>query len=295
MTIRHLRVFHTVCKHMSMTEAAKELYLTQSAVSQTVKELEAHYGQTLFDRFPRRIELTEAGKVLEEIASGILLSLNEIEPQLAMVGTGGTVRVGANLSVGTVLIHEYLNAFEQLRPDTKVELTVTRGSVLIPMLLENKLDLALMEDPGREQEFIVEPFYNDRIIFVGRPDCPAAKKKSVSLEEITKEDLLLRERGAGVRDQFEYIVKAHGINVHPAWESSSTTALVRAVMGGRGIAVVPYLLVEDYLKEGKLKEIHVRDVSLGRLLNIVRHRRKHLTPAVKDFTDVVRSCAENRK
>lgn len=288
MTLRHLKVFHTVCKHKSMTLAAKELYLTQSAVSQTIRELEEHYGTVLFERFPRRIELTETAKALDKIAADILLSYNEIDSQVAMAATGGILRVGANLSAGTALIHDYLATFEQLHPQTKVTVMVTRGSVLLPKLLENELDLVLMETPSDSSEFIVEPFYDDRIIFIGPSDSPLADKKKVSLKQIVSENLLLREQGAGVRNQFDQIMQSKGISVTPVWESSSNTALVKAVMHGRGIAVVPYLLVKDDLEAGRIREIHVQDVSLARKLSIVCHKKKHLNPLLRDFMDIIR-------
>lgn len=289
MTLRHLRVFLSVCQHRSMTGAAQELFLTQPAVSQTIRELEEYYSTSLFDRFPRRLELTKSGELLRETANNILFSLNEVETRIRFEELVGRLRIGANLSAGTVLVHPVLQEFQKNHPDTRIELLVTRASVLEEKLNENELDFCLMELSGRENDFVAEPFYEDRIVLVGRPDSPYAARENLRLRDMEKESFLLREKGAGVRDQFDHLVLAHKLEIHPAWESSSTTCLVNGVFAGFGIAVLPYLLVKKYLDAGTLSELPVQDAKLGRVLNIVHHKNKLLTRPAQDFIQVVRN------
>ena len=97
-----------------MTGAAQELFLTQPAVSQTIRELEEYYNTALFDRFPRRLELTKSGELLRQTANNIVFSLNEVEARIRLEELVGKLRIGANLSVGTVLIHRYIKPFQEI-------------------------------------------------------------------------------------------------------------------------------------------------------------------------------------
>ena len=287
-----LRIFLTVCEYGSMSKAAEALYMTQPAVSQAIAALEEHYGAALFDRFPRKLRLTEAGRTLKTAAQDIVRKIEETDTLVRQSEERGLIRIGANLSVGKVLIHDYLKVFRRRHPDTEVQVTATRGSVLLHMLENGELDFLLMEE-AEGDDYIQEAFYHDRIVMVTGPEHPLAKRKRLKLADIADEPFFLREKGAGVREQFDHLCKAHGITVKTAWESSSTSILVNALSHGeRGIAVLPYQLVRDELADGRITELPVTDVSLDRTLYIVQHRSKHLSRAAQDFIKVVRELSE---
>ena len=293
---QRIRIFLAVCEHGTMTGAAKALFMTQSAVSQTIALLEEQYQTKLFDRFPRRLELTEAGRVLKEGAQNMARFCDETEEKMRSSDKNATVRIGVNLSVGKVLIHEFLSQFRVNRPQAQVRINATRGAALCDLLKKGELDFLLMEET-EEEDFIQEPFYKDRIVIVAAPDHPVWNRhgtglaeRGIRLADLADERFFLRERGAGVREQFDHLIQAHGLKINPAWESSSTGILVNALLHGEdGIAVLPYLLIRDELAEGKLKEIPVSDASLERTLFIVRHRSKHLTGAAEEFIKIVRN------
>ena len=293
---QRIRVFLAVCEHGTMTGAAKTLFMTQPAVSQTIALLEEQYQTKLFDRFPRRLELTESGRVLKEAAQNMVRFSDETEEKMRSNDENATVRIGVNLSVGKVLIHEFLSQFRVKRPHAQVRINATRGAALCDLLKKGELDFLLMEET-EEEDFIQEPFFKDRIVIVAAPDhavwdrCGAALAASgIRLADLAGEHFFLREKGAGVREQFDHLIQAHGLKIDAAWESSSTGILVNALLHGEdGIAVLPYLLIRDELAEGKLKEIPVSDASLERTLFIVRHRSKHLTGAAEEFIKIVQN------
>ena len=287
MIIRQLNVFLTVCRTGSMTAAAEELYMTQPAVSQTIKELEEHYSTKLFDRFPRRLEITESGRMLRRSAEKLLNSLEEMEISIRETENDGPVRIGVNLSVGNALLTDYLHTFRKTHPKSEVRVVCTRGSVLERMLNEHELDFLLMEEPMHENDFLMDPFYDDRIVIVTRPDDPLLEEETHSLKDLAGKSFLLREKGAGVREQFNHICMSQGLRIKPFWESSSTTVLVNAVIAGEGIAVLPYLMVRDRLERGEIKELPVKDVILSRKLYLIRHPGKYMSQAARDFADIV--------
>ena len=287
MIIRQLQVFLTVCRTLNMTAAAEELYMTQPAVSQTIKELEDHYGTKLFDRFPRKLQITDSGRMLKRSAEKLLDSLEEMEISVRETEKDGPVKIGVNLSVGNALLMEYLETFRADHPHSEVRIICTRGAVLEKMLNEHTLDFLLMEKPLHDNDYIMQPFYEDRIVVISRPDDPLRRRKKLTLSDIVNERILLREKGAGVREQFDHICMSQGIRVKPYWESSSTTVLVNAVIAGEGIAVVPYLMVRDRLEKGEIEELPVSDIKLSRTLYLIKYPGKYLSQAARDFADLV--------
>lgn len=287
MLLRQLNVFLTVCRTGSMTAAADELFMTQPAVSQTIRELEEHYGTKLFDRFPRRLEITESGKTLRRSAERLLDSLEDMEIQVRESDQDGPVRLGVNLSVGNALLTGYLKEFRKAHPVSEIKVCCTRGSVLERMLCEHELDFLLMEEPMHENDYLMEPFYDDRIVIATRPDDPLQERKGLVLQDLLDQSFLLREKGAGVREQFNHICLSQGVKIDPAWESSSTTVLVNAVIAGEGIAVVPYLMVKDKLDAGIIKELQVTDVKLSRTLYLIRHPNKYMSQASRDLAEII--------
>ena len=287
MLIRQLNVFLTVCRTGSMTAAAEELYMTQPAVSQTIRDLEMHYETKLFDRYPRRLEITEAGRTLRRSAERLLENLEEMEITVRDNNKNGPVRIGVNLSVGNALLMQYLQEFRKRHPDSAVNVFCTRGQLLEQMLNDHELDFLMMEKPMHDNDYSMEPFYEDRIVIVTRPDDPLLQAKDLVLADLAAMPFLLRERGAGVREQFDHICLSKGLRIKPYWESSSTTVLVNAVLAGEGIAVVPYLMVRDRLADGVIRELTVTDVTLSRTLYLIRNHNKYLPESVKDFIRVV--------
>ena len=287
-----LRIFLAVCEYGTMTAAAEALYMTQSAVSQAIAALEEYYGVPLFNRFPRRLELTTAGLALKGAAQDILQRIEETDSLIRSAEETGPVRIGANLSVGEGLIHGFLKDFREAYPDAEVEVTATRGSALRKMLDQGALDFLLMEELEGE-DYEQEAFYSDRIVMVTAPGHPLLERAHLCLKDLKDEPFFLREKGAGVRRQFDHLCQAHGMNVRCTWESSSTTILVNALESGEnGIAVLPYLLVKDELDSGRIRELSPEDVSLDRTLYIIRHRGRYLSKAAQAFIDIVREKAD---
>lgn len=290
MTERHLRIFMTVCGEKSMTRAAEKLYMSQPAVSQAIRELEAFYHARLFDRVSRRIIITDAGQALLQYAQDILRLFDDAEIQLTE-NAPVVIRLGANLSVATGLLTGYIDRFHEDYPQAKVRVRVCGSSRLLELMRQNKLDIALLEDTLLPEDMLVTPFYEDRLVIVSAPNDPCAGRET-PFAELAKREFLLREVGAGVRDLFDQRMLARNIHIEPLWESSSTTALVEAAHAGYGISVQPYLLVKKYLDSGYLTEIPPADLSLSRTLNIVRYKGKILSPAAKAFIETV-ACAKH--
>lgn len=286
---RHLNIFVSVYEHLNMTAAAEDLYISQPSVSQVIKELEQYYQVRLFERYPKSLFPTAEGELLYKYAKQILGLFDEAEKEIRYISERATITVGANISVGTVLMRRYIDRFAEKYPSIRVDVRVAGSARLSKMIFDHQIDFALMEDLVRETNLVQIPFYHDRIVLTAAPDHPKAKKKHLRLEDFAGEQMLLRDRGAGVRDKFDQLMNLRGIQIEPAWQASNTGSLINAAAAGYGVAVLPYLLVKEKLDSGELVMLDVKDKDLKRDLNITYHKEKIFNKWVEEFIDVIKN------
>lgn len=291
MTIRNLRIFLYVCETLNMTTAGAKLNISQPSVSLAIKEVEDYFHVTLFERFLKQLYLTDAGRELRDYAYNIISLFDEVQVKLNHADLSGSIRVGANLTIGTTMIHKYIKQFKQKFPHMEVFVSVNNSKKIEDMLNNNELDFALMEETVRNTYLHSEVFCDDRMVIIAYPEHDLCKKINVTFEELAKEKILLREKGAGVRDTFDHLAYLRDITLKPVWESSSTTAIVNAVKEHVGVAVVPYQLVKEELAVGNIVEIPLSDVNLNRKLTIVTSRHKYITEPVREFMKIVKENA----
>lgn len=288
MTVRHMKIFKTVCEcGCSITKAAEKLNMTQPAVSLAVSELENYYGIKLFDRISRRLYLSEAGKMFLEYANTITLTFDDMEKRIRSWEKTGVVRVGASISIGAMLMPEYVKKFAAENPDTKVTVKINRSEELEALLFENKLDFALIEGIVHDQNLVYEDFMEDRLALVAAIGFPT---DTIKKEEIYAYDFLLREKGSGTREIFESTLTSVSCPLpEPAWESMSTAALINAAEAGLGVAVVPYRMAVERLKSGSIREIHIENIKFTRKYKLVYHKNKKLSTTDRKFIEICRN------
>ena len=290
MTTRHLKIFTEVYLSGSMTAAAKKLYMTQPSVSQAIRELEEHYDTRLFERLYRRLYPTPAGERLYQYARKVLDMFEEMEGSLKGDSQPQSLELGLFFTAG-MLAQPWLNEFREKYPTTEVHVQVWKGSELKRLLRCAALDIAIMEESPGDEDLIQEIFAEDRLVAVTAPDDPLLKLNSVDVEMLMQQPLLLREKGAGVRDQFESQMRALGHAIRPRWESASSLVLLDAASHREGIAILPYELARQALSSGQVSEIPVEGIDFRRRMALTWHRDKYITQAMRDFMDIVRTTS----
>lgn len=289
MTLRHLKVFVAVCELNSITKAAEKLYIAQPAVSCTIKELEEYYNLKLFDRISKRLYLTEAGKILLGYAMHIVSLFEEMEGNVRDFNKPGRLRIGSSITIGTSFLPVYVKNFNTQYPQVEVYVTIDSSDIIEKKILQNELDFALIEGIVHLEGIINEAYMDDELIIICSPDHPFCKYESVTLSRFTAEKFLLREKGSGTRELFDNVLASLGYSVMPTWESTSTLALINAVINGHGISVLPYMLVKDMLNEGRISSIQIDGLRFKRKFNIIYHKNKFLTASAKAFIEMCKT------
>lgn len=290
MTTRHLKIFLEVYKSGSMTAAAKRLFMTQPSVSQAIHEMEEHYGVRLFERLYRKLYPTPAGKELVLYAENILGLFDEMEAKLEAGNLAQSLEVGLFFTAG-MLVHPWLSAFRSACPSTSVHIHVWKGSELKRRLRTASIDLAIMEKFDHEPDLCQELIAEDRLVAVTAVDDPLLSEGPITARQLSEAPLLLREKGAGVRDQFESEMQRLGFHISPLWESASSLVLLEAARHREGIAILPYQLAQPALHRGEVAELPVTGIDFARRMALTWHKDKFITGPMQTFMDIVRSIS----
>ncbi len=300
MESRHLKTFRAVAAGLSFTRASAELGYAQSSVTAHIQALERELGVPLFDRLGRRVALTEAGKLLLEYA-GKLVDLEE-EARAVVAGDGrpsGTLSICAAETHCTYRLPPVLSGFRARYPDVRLILRPSRSGALDDemkrSLSEGIVDLAfVMEEPLEYPDLVVEPLVSEPALIVAPPDHPLAGLPAVGPRDLDGEAVLLTEEGCAYRRLFESATRGASSRGPAILEFSSVEAIRRCCVAGTGIAVLSAISVQEDLRAGRLVTLPWTGPGFGVLTQLVRHKDKWLSPALKAFLEITRELCRAR-
>lgn len=278
-----LEVFCAIAHHLSYVRVASLLHLTQPAVSQQVKALEATLGVRLVARSGRGIALTPAGEEILPYAERLLKTLRATGPVVQEIHAleRGAVTVGASTSAGAYVVPQLLASFHAVRPGIQLTLKVGNRLSIEEDLLAHRVDLAIIGIISRHDRFTVEFLMPNDLIVVAAPSHPMASHAYTTLRQLQHETWLLRERGSGTRQDMAHLFKHASVTMQPGLELSDTGAIKEAAAAGLGLAVVFRQSVERELADGSLVELQVEGFPLQRKWHIVHLRGGRLSLAAK--------------
>jgi DNA-binding transcriptional LysR family regulator len=265
MTLEQLRIFLAVAQHLHFTRAATALYISQPAVSAAIQKLEDLYGLRLFHRIGRRIELTEAGLLLQKEARKVLDQVGLIERGLRELNNlqSGQLNLGSSLTIGNYWLPHLISRFKVAYPGVQVSCSLGNNDAIVDGILAGQHDLALVEgviQPDALQQLEQKPFASDRLqIVVGIPH-PWYDKAVVGVEELLDTAWVMREEGSGTRQRFEQALRRWGIDptqLQVALVLNSGEMVKMAVENGLGATALSELMVAKELRLGSLRPVKV--------------------------------------
>lgn len=293
MTLKHLKIFVTVFETLNFTHAGKLLFMAQPAVSLAIKELEEFYGVPLFDRIKHAVYPTAHGKKLYKYASKILAQVDEMNDSIKDWNMNTTIRIGSSITIGNNLLPQLVNQFQNLYPQIEIKVIVNNTKTIENYILENKIDFALIESDPSFEDITSIPFMQDHLCTISHHNHHLAFKKNISLEELTSESFLMREKGSSVRELVESIFLTNQIQITPSWESISTQALISAVEHNAGITTLPYHLIINRYDKNKIVQLDVPKLNVKRNYNIIFYKDKYLAKPIIDFFDLCKKIGKN--
>ncbi|WPC43785.1 LysR family transcriptional regulator [Clostridium sp. JS66] len=285
MTLRHFKIFVAVCDKMNMTKASDTLFMSQSAVSQAISELENHYGLRLFERLSKKLYITQAGEKLLSYARYIIKLNIELENEMKTLNEKGSIRIGASVTVGAYVLPKLVSHFQRENTEVDIQVYEENTTKIEKMLLHDEIDLALVEGETTNSDIINKPFMNDELVLICGANHRFSKLSYIEPYELEKEKFIIREEGSGTRKTFEDKMMENQLTWQVTWICNNTDTIKTAVAEGLGVSVISRNSVMNELDSGILCEIPIKGIKFKRKFKIIYHKNKYLTEIMQHFMD----------
>ncbi len=285
------RVFYTVAKCGSLTKAAEELYISQPAVSQAIKQLEIQLGGKLFNRTHKGMELSDTGgKQIYPIVEKALKLFDEAENKYSELKdtATGIVRICASDTVATHFLLPFIKEYHEKYPDVNLILQNGTSSETIELLKNNKGDIGFVNLPIDDSEInLSNTVMQLHDTFVASEKFSELFGEVVDLKRLQDYPLLMLELSTATRQAIVGFAHSHGIHLHPEIELGSLELMTELAKNGIGIACIPREFVRHELKEGSLKEIKTNPALPSRAIGLALPKDANLIFAVKEFVKLL--------
>jgi DNA-binding transcriptional LysR family regulator len=288
MDTRQLTAFCAVVERRSFSQAADQLGVTQPAISLQIRSLEQRLGQQLLDRSGRRVEPTEAGLRLYRGAQRLLALEQQLLAELGEEAEGelkGRLEIGASTGPGGSVLPGLLGEFQRFHPQVHVALTVSDTHTVVEQVARRELELGVVGAAGRHRGVAFEPFYRDEVVLA----VPAGHKragKSLTLEELKTEPLVLMQDGAGIRQMIDDELRELGLrlrDLNVQLELGLQESARAAVLGGFGATFISRIAIEDDLAAGTLAIARVQGLEPAREVQLARASGRAETRVAQEF------------
>lgn len=290
MELRQLNTFLTVVKLMSFTQAANHLGYAQSSITHQIQLLEEELGTMLFERLGKQIKLTKAGEDLCIYAEKILKLCAEAKAVVADSATpSGTLTIGTPESLCTHRLPEVFTVFRKRYPHVEINISLDSYADYRAKLRKNLLDIMFFLDaPSNETDFITEVLFEEPMAVIAAPSHPLAQKSKITALDINNQSLILTELGCSYRRIFEGILAQAGAKPASILAFSSNEVIKKFVMDGWGIGFLPEITIKQELLSGELAALSWCDTPFNIKTQIIYHKDKWLSPALRAFLAVTR-------
>lgn len=280
------RIFRAVAECGSISLAAEKLYLSQSAVSQSVKQLEQQLDTRLFVRSPRGVTLTEDGRQLFEYVRSAMGLLETGEGKLRQTRTlqAGTLTIGASDTVTSQFLLPHLDSFHRRYPSIHIRIISGRSYKVLGLLRAGRVDIAFASAPGDADDLFHTPCFKTHACFVAAPDYPCDFEHPYTLAELAAFPLILLEKKASSRVYLEKYFLQSGVKLTPEIELGARSLLVDLAKIGFGVAGVTQEFVQRELARGEIRALSTAFAIPPRTVDLCTLRGVTPTPATERFT-----------
>ncbi|ASL83992.1 LysR family transcriptional regulator [Serratia marcescens] len=290
-SLKQLRVFVAIARHGSFSRAGEAIGLTQSAVSHSVKELEAEVGVRLLDRTTREVALTDAGLRLANRVERLLDELQAalLDARSFGVQRSGTVRVATSQTISAHLMPQCIAAGEREYPEIRIMLRDQAQQQVLHSVRNAEVDFGIVVDPVQAVDLECEAVLHEPFLLLCRDDHPFAEQQEVRWSALNGCRLVLQDYASGSRPLIDSALRQQGVEAQVVQEIGHPATLFPMVAEGIGISIFPALALP--LPEGGRLRVRRLVPEINRALMLVRRKNRSLTPAAEAIWQVARQQA----
>ncbi len=286
LTIRQLKVFEAVARNLSYSKAARELHLTQPAVSMQVRQLEDSIGLPLTEQLGKKVFLTEAGREVFHYSQSIAAMLGDMETALTRLKglEEGQLNIAVTSTVNAVAT-DMLAKFRGEHPKVSIHLDVSNRESVLAQLAANRIDLGIMGQVPEGQDLDATRFMDNPLVVIAPPNHPLTHKKRIAASDLAAEPFLVREVGSGTRGAMERYFATKGLVIHTSMEMSSNEAIKQAVQAGLGLGILSLHTLEMELALKRLVILKAEGFPIVRHWYITHRADKRLSLVAQAFKE----------
>jgi DNA-binding transcriptional LysR family regulator len=283
--LHHLRLFAAVAEHGSFTKAAGSLNLSQPAISKSLNELERQLNIGLIDRTGKSVKLTDAGRTLYARARELFGVERAAEQELRELRglKRGLLRIAASTTIATYMLPAVLGRFHLRHPKVRIQTTSANTRSVLRMLLEFRVDVALVEGPVSHPRVNVRPWREDELVVIAPPDHELLGRRPVDVHTVAAYSFLVREPGSGTREVSRRALALHGVRLANTMRVGGTEAIKQGVAAGLGLAIVSRAAATDQLALGKIAILPVEGLEIRRTLAQITLRGRASTASAREL------------
>jgi DNA-binding transcriptional LysR family regulator len=289
-TLRQLEVFLATARYENISRAAGDLSMSQSAASDSLRELEHQFDVQLFDRIGKRLQLNDFGRLLLPRAEELLSRAAELEASLSTHEESGTLKIGTTFSIGNALCVPLIGQYRQRYPHSQVSVEMANTGRISSMVASFELDLGLIEGEINNAALEITPWREDELVIFCSPDHPLAGKDNLTKQDLLAASWILREGGSGTRQTFDRVMHDLLPQLRIELELQAAEAILQAVRTGMGLGCLSRLLVEDAVARGELVALKARGRDFRRSFYLIIHKQKYRSAAIRHWLQL---CQEH--
>lgn len=293
MQIETLKVFCDLTETESFTKAAQINQITQSAVSQQISTLERTFKALLIERSKKKFRLTREGQILYDYSKQIIQMYDSLFHKVQEIRdiVSGTIRVATIYSIGLHDLPPYLKKFLRSYPTVNVHVEYRRSNQVYEEVIGNVDDIGLVAYPVKDPKLEVVPLRKDKLVLISHPQHPLAKNKTLKLKDLGGHKFIAFEPDIPTRKAIDKVLKEHGVQTQTVMEFDNIETVKRAVEIDAGIALVPQSTIGQEIGKKTLAQVEIDDADLYRPLAAIYKKNKVLSPAMKQFINILKGEA----
>lgn len=292
-----LMTFMDLHETMNYTKTARNLKITQPAVTQHIKYLERQYGVHLFHYEKKHLQLTEEGEYLYRHALSLLANAQKLLSDIRHVADKKeTIRIGATMTIGEYLMPEFLLALYEQKPQPDLQLKLENTDILLDRVRGGMLDFAFIEGLFNKEEFHTKLLKKEEMILILPMEHPLLKHKRIHLEDLLNERIFVREKGSGIRDIFEQELEQRNLslsNFSSCIQINHINMIKELVEGGLGFSFLYESAVRQELAAQRLATRKIQDFRLMREFNMVSLKDSIYHAQYDHYYEIFKACLDH--
>lgn len=300
MNYDRLKTFIAVAEKKSFSEAAKILYVTQPTITSQVKALEEELNTKLFERTTKKVEMTQSAHILLKYVREIVRLTDSAQKEILQNENtvDGNLSIGCSLTIGEYILPEFLRKFIDSYPLVQLSVKIANSSEVVAKLKDQLIDVGLIETPIEDPQIVLEPILEDELILIAAPNYFSANEVNISLDQLKKLPLIVREEGSGTRAVVDNYLTQSRLSVDDlniVMELGSTESIKAAVESGLGVSIISKSAIKKEERLKLLKTYPIDDISFYRSFYIASRKDHILTSTTELFLEELLNIIQEKE